>query len=136
MDRRLIEEKLEALRQCLGRIETKRPVAAKTLTVDADLQDIIALNLTRAVQLCVDVAAHIIADSDAPAPETMAQAFDALVKLKVIEPELADRMKKAVGFRNIAVHSYQAIDWEIVHNICHKNLDDFKFFARAVANAL
>ena len=136
MDRHLIEEKLETLRKCVARIEGKRPASAKTLAGDADLQDIIALNLTRAVQLSVDIAAHIIADTDASAPETKAQAFDTLANLKVIEPELANRMKKAVGFRNIAVHSYQAIDWEIVHNICHKNLGDFKLFAQAIAAAL
>lgn len=136
MDRRLIEEKLEALRQCVGRIEAKRPATVEMLATNSDLQDIVALNLTRAVQLCVDIAAHIIADSNIPAPETMAQAFDALAELKIIESELADRMKKAVGFRNIAVHSYQAIDWEIVYNICHQNLDDFKRFARAAAGIL
>ncbi len=136
MDQRLIEEKLEALRQCVARVEAKRPATAKILTADPDLQDILALNLTRAVQICVDIAAHIIADSNIPAPETMAQAFDALGELKIIEPELAVRMKKAVGFRNTAVHSYQAIDWEIVFNICRQNLDDFKRFARAVANTL
>ena len=134
MDRRLIEEKLEALRQCVGRIETKRPASVEMLTVDSDLQDIVALNLTRAVQLCVDIAAHIIADSNIPAPESMSQAFDALAAIKIISPELAVRMKKAVGFRNIAVHSYQAIDWEIVYSICHQNLDDFKRFALAVNN--
>ena len=110
MDRHLIEEKLETLRKCVARIEGKRPASAKTLAGDANLQDIIALNLTRAVQLSVDIAAHIIADTNASAPETMAQAFDTLADLNVIEPELAGRMKKAVGFRNIAVHSYQAID--------------------------
>jgi uncharacterized protein YutE (UPF0331/DUF86 family) len=136
MDRHLIEEKLEALRQCVGRIEAKRPAAVKILAADLDLQDIVALNLTRAVQLCVDIAAHIIADSNVSAPETMGQAFDTLAELKIIAPELSDRMKKAVGFRNIAVHSYRTIDWEIVYNICHQNLDDFKRFARAVTRML
>ncbi len=95
MDRHLIEEKLEALRKCLGRIEGKRPASAKTLATDLDLQDIIALNLTRAVRLSVDIAAHIIADTNAPAPETMAQAFDTLASLKIIEPELAGMMKRS-----------------------------------------
>lgn len=136
MDRRLIEEKLEVLRRCIKRIEEKRIASMEILAADPDLQDIISLNLTRAVQLCVDIAAHIIADSNVPAPGTMAQAFDVLAVLKVIEPNLADKMKKAVGFRNIAVHNYQAIDWEIVYNICHKNLDDFRLFAQAIAKAL
>ncbi len=41
-------------------------------------------------------------------------------------------MKKAVGFRNVAVHNYEAIDWAIVHAICHRHLSDFNEFARAV----
>jgi len=38
-----------------------------------------------------------------------------------------------VGFRNIAAHSYQAIDWSIVCQISRHHLDDFKQFAQAVA---
>ena len=49
MDQSLIEEKLEALQRCIRRIEEKRPSAAKILATDSDLQDIISLNLTRAV---------------------------------------------------------------------------------------
>jgi uncharacterized protein YutE (UPF0331/DUF86 family) len=136
VDRRLIEEKLEGLRRCVARIEARRPETAQALARDPDLQDILALNLTRAVQLCVDVAAHLIAETDAPAPATMGEAFDRLVEMKALEPELAARMKKAVGFRNIAVHNYLAIDWQIVHEIAHKHVDDFRAFAAAVAKTL
>jgi len=37
------------------------------------------------------------------------------------------------GFRNIAVHSDAAIDWAIVHAIGTRHLDDFREFARIVA---
>ena len=43
-------------------------------------------------------------------------------------------MKKAVGFRNIAIHNYDAIDWHIVHSICQRNLDDFRDFAACILN--
>ena len=46
---------------------------------------------------------------------------------------LAARLKKAVGFRNIAMHNYEAIDWFIVHSIVTHHLKDFVDFAR-VAN--
>ena len=136
MDQSLIEEKLEALQRCIRRIEEKRPSAAKILATDSDLQDIISLNLTRAVQICVDIAAHIIADHNIPAPQTMSQAFEVLADLNVINSSLADRMKKSVGFRNIAVHNYQAIDWQIVYNISTKNLEDFRGFAKAVSKLI
>lgn len=99
MDKGLIQEKLEVLRRCVRRIESKHPASPKALGDDPDLQDIIALNLTRAVQLCVDVAAHVIAEKEVSAPATMGEAFDALANLGILSQELALRMKKAVGFQ-------------------------------------
>lgn len=136
MDRRVIEQKLESLRSCLRRVKEKCPSAAAGFTDDPDTQDIVALNLTRAVQLCVDIAAHLIAAREIPPPGTMGQAFDHLVRLGIIDEPLGVRLKKAVGFRNIAVHNYEAIDWSIVHAICTKNLGDFNDFAKAVVAAL
>ena len=110
MDRDIVQAKLESLRRCVERIADKTPSSSDQLAHDPDLQDIIALNLQRAVQLCVDLAAHVIADTDTKAPATMADTFTSLKEVNVIPPALADRMMKAVGFRNIAVHSYQTID--------------------------
>jgi len=53
MDPDLISEKLESLRRCLQRVQKKCPATPEELMEDPDLQDIISLNLTRAVQLCV-----------------------------------------------------------------------------------
>ena len=96
---------------------------------------VLTLNLTRAVQLCVDIGAHLIAAKDKPAPDTMGQTFDVLTDMGVLSAELAVRMKKAVGFRNIAVHNYEAIDWEIAHAIAVRHIDDFSAFASAVVDS-
>jgi len=78
MDRDVIEEKLESLRRCLRRIEQKCPASVDELEKDIDLQDILAVNLTRAVQLSVDIAAHWIAElPDVPAPSTRRDVFHA-----------------------------------------------------------
>jgi uncharacterized protein YutE (UPF0331/DUF86 family) len=45
-------------------------------------------------------------------------------------------MKKAVGFRNIAVHNYEAIDWQIAHIIATRHMEDFTAFATAVVTSL
>jgi uncharacterized protein YutE (UPF0331/DUF86 family) len=136
MDRNLVEAKLESLRRCVERIAAKTPSSADLLAQNPDLQDIIALNLQRVVQLSVDLASHLIAETDARPPSTMAENFEVLKNLQVISPALSERMIKAVGFRNIAVHSYQAIDWNIVFQICNRHLDDFRQFAQAVAQRL
>ena len=61
MDREVVEQKLESLRRCLQRIQAKCPADAESLVADFDLQDIVSLNLSRAVQLCVEIGAHLIA---------------------------------------------------------------------------
>jgi uncharacterized protein YutE (UPF0331/DUF86 family) len=129
MDREIIEEKLESLRHCIGRVRERRPATSDVFLHDFDLQDIVALNLTRAVQRCVDVGAHIVAGGELPAPDSMSETFDAMAQTGILDRHLADRMKKAVGFRNVAVHSYRSIDWAIVHAICQNQPGDF---ARAV----
>jgi uncharacterized protein YutE (UPF0331/DUF86 family) len=136
MDREVVEQKLESLRRCLRRIETKCPAEAVTLMTDVDLQDIVALNLSRAVQICVDIGAHLIAGMEVPPPDTMGQTFDLLAQESVLNNQLASSLKKAVGFRNIAVHSYENINWEIVHSIVKHHLADFSEFAKVVAISL
>ena len=128
----VVLEKLESLRRCLDRIRQRRPDSVQALTDDADIQDILSVNLTRAVQLCVDIAAHILVTTDQPPPETMGQSFDHLASAGVISKPVAERMKAAVGFRNIAIHSYREIDWEIVFAIVTEHLNDFEDFARAI----
>ena len=136
MDREVIEQKLESLRRCLIRIETKCPADAMVLTADFDLQDIVSLNLSRAVQLSVDIGAHLIASMEVPPPGTMGQTFDLLAQQGVLGPELANRLKKSVGFRNIAVHNYDSINWLIVHSIVKNHLVEFSEFAEAIVEWL
>ncbi len=80
MDKEIISAKLESLRRCIKRIKDKTPANAAVLLEDNDIQDIISVNLERAVQLCVDIASHIIAESEMPAPATMAESFEQLRK--------------------------------------------------------
>ena len=136
MDREVVEQKLESLRKRLRRVETKCPTDAANLIADFDLQDIVSLNLSRAVQISVDIGAHLIAGMDVPPPDTMGQTFDLLAREGVLNAELANNLKKAVGFRNIATHNYENINWEIVHNIAKFQLADFSEFAKVVAERL
>ncbi len=136
MDRQVIEQKLESMRRCLGRIQAKCPATAAQLAADPDAQDIVSLNLTRAIQLAVDIGTHVIAQLETPPPDTMGQTFDRLAEAGVIDPELALRLKKAVGFRNIAIHNYEVLDWAIAHSICTHRLVDFSDYAKAILAAL
>ena len=133
MDREIIDKKLESLRYCIERIVEKRPASKYDLASDYDLQDIITLNLERAVQLCVDIACYILSSKNIPIPGTMAETFQELKQMGLIDDELATQLKKAVGFRNVAVHNYEDLDYGIVFDIITRNLDDFKNYAKKIS---
>lgn len=136
MDPLIVARKLDSLQRCLARIASKRPQTVEALEADLDLQDVLVLNLTRAVQICVDLGAHLLADETLAPPNTMGETFDRLAEAGIIQATLALHMKKAVGFRNIAVHAYDAVDWRIVFAITAQDLADFRDFARVVAGRI
>ncbi len=136
MDELIILTKIESLERFLVRITSQFPLDLAILTSDLDKQDIVVLNLERAIQTCVDIATKIIADTAQPAPLTMSEGFSLLLAEEIISVETCQRMQKAVGFRNIAVHEYNLINWEIVFAIISTHLDDFSRYAKEVLNWL
>jgi uncharacterized protein YutE (UPF0331/DUF86 family) len=132
MDRSIFDRKFESLRKCLLRVQSKVPATAEELDKDIDLQDIVSVNLERSVQLSVDIASQVLAHLESPVPDTLASSFDALANESVLSKELAERMRKAVGFRNIVVHEYNRVDWKIVHSLATKNIYDFKEFIKSI----
>ncbi|MGB9686682.1 MAG: type VII toxin-antitoxin system HepT family RNase toxin [Rectinema subterraneum] len=136
VDKNLITTKLDSLMRCVERIETKRPRSMETLLQDVDIQDILVLNIERAVQLCVDICIHWISSSGNPAPQNMAAAFIEAADEKLLPLPLAERLARSVGFRNVAVHQYEKIDWAIVYAIAWNHLDDFRLFSSSILKAL
>ena len=136
MDRDVVTAKLESLRRCVERVRARTPASVAALISSHDAQDILCLNLERAVQACVDIAAHVVSDSECDVPDTMAGTFDTLERGGALSRELAERLRRAVGFRNISVHAYQALDWEIVYSIATNRLGDFVEFGRAIEAVL
>jgi uncharacterized protein YutE (UPF0331/DUF86 family) len=134
MDRDIIMRKLDSLARCVRRIEEKRPATLDELTGNIDIQDILSINLERAVQVSVDLGAHVIADLSVPPPKTMGDVFAILVAENLIPEETGLALRRAVGFRNLSVHAYDQVDWERVFEIVHERLNDFRKFADAIAS--
>ncbi len=132
MDEMILLSKMESLKRSLDRIRGKLPISEETMRNDWDLQDIISLNLQRAIQTCVDIASHLVAELSLPSPMNMAESFSRLEQASVITHNTAERMKKSVGFRNVMVHAYESIDWHIVHSILTQHLGDFQSYAKEV----
>ena len=133
MDRQIINEKLESLRRSIDLIEEKCSDSQDKLQANLDLQDIVVLHLTRAIQLCVDIGAQFITASDEKAPATMGATFETLEKMNILDSGISISMKKANGFRKVAVHGYDKLNLVIVYAIATDKPQDFKQFAKVIA---
>jgi uncharacterized protein YutE (UPF0331/DUF86 family) len=126
--------KLGAITRCLERIRfvTKGdPAAVRNI----DVQDIVVLNLQRAIQSALDLAAHLIAVRDWGLPDSLKNHFTILEQHGVLLPPLADRLRAMTGFRNIAIHDYQSLEPAILETIVAKHLGDLEDFSDAVRAA-
>jgi len=131
VDRDIIIEKAGIIQRCLKRIAETTGMESDRLD-DIDVQDITVLNLQRAIQAAIDLAAHIIADEGYGLPESLRDHFVLLVSNKVIPNNLGEKLQAMVGFRNIAVHEYRSIDTDILKGIVNERLVDLESFYKTV----
>jgi uncharacterized protein YutE (UPF0331/DUF86 family) len=88
-----------------------------------------------AVEACVDIAQHICAAEGWGPPQDNGDAIRLLGEHGVLPPPLAERMRKAVGFRNVLVHDYVRVDDAVVLARL-RDPSDLREFGRCVAEWL
>jgi len=130
-DRDVVLAKVATIQKCLERIRDVTSLDPASLD-DINRQDIFVLNLQRAVQASIDLASHIVASEGLGLPETVRDNFTLLKDKDIIDAEIASRMEKMTGFRNIAIHNYQALNLDILKSILTRNLKDLEIFYTAV----
>lgn len=130
-DRDVVLAKVASIQKCLERIRDVTSLDPENLD-DINRQDIFVLNLQRAIQASIDLASHIVASEGLGLPETVRGNFALLRDKSVIDPETASKMEKMTGFRNIAIHDYQALNLDILKSILTCNLRDLEDFYVAV----
>lgn len=85
-----------------------------------------------AIEVAINMAEHIVASMNLGKPEFARELFPLLAKENIINEELAEKLGKAVGLRNILVHMYTEVDLTILAYAATTGLDDLRDFARAI----
>lgn len=130
-----ILSKISIIKNCLTTISKATGLNPDKLD-DVIIQDAYVLNLQRAVQACIDIAHIIIAEKGYKLPASYKESFMILNRNKVISADLAEKISKMIGFRNIAVHDYQSLSPAILKSILVNNLKDFEEYYTAIYNYL
>ena len=127
----VILNKTATIERCVKRIQEVYEGNPENLA-DFTKQDSIILNIQRACEASIDVAMHIVSERKLGVPKASRDAFKLLQEAGLIDANLAKTLMNMVGFRNIAVHDYQALQLDILQAIVEKHLNDFKDFTKVI----
>jgi uncharacterized protein YutE (UPF0331/DUF86 family) len=122
--------------EALSRIaDTEEPLSwpAKEFLADKKTKDLASFYLFLAIQECIDLASHWVADADWGPADDAASAFDVLADHRAIERDLAEQMRRAVGLRNLIAHGYPSVNHERIQSEYREGIANLRRFLAAVA---
>lgn len=136
VDEALVLRKLADLEIYVQQIKEYQGISVEQYRADWKTQRIIERTLQLLVEICADIANHIVSDSRLAVPTSYANTFEVLNKSGLLSNELTQTMVHIAKFRNILVHQYAQIDAAIVVSILSGHIDDFLRFRDEVISVL
>lgn len=129
-DRDLVARKLALIETWVRELRTlARP---ELLASDIREERFVEHTLQIAIQAAQDVASHLVSDGKLGEPRTNQELFDLLARAGIVSVDLGRRLRAAVGFRNVLVHGYAAVEIATVRDVLENHTDDLLAFVTAV----
>ena len=121
--------KAATIERSVARAKEEYAYDPDTFATNFTRQDAAILNIQRACEAALDMGQHLIRREKLGIPQSARDVFGLLAQAGWIDDALADSLKRMVGFRNIAVHDYQALQLPITISIITRHLDEFLHYS-------
>ncbi|MHA1911592.1 MAG: type VII toxin-antitoxin system HepT family RNase toxin [Candidatus Kariarchaeaceae archaeon] len=131
-DEDLIKRKFLSIRKHVNRVRTLVNLPIKEIEDDFDNQLISERLFGTIAQSLTDICTHIVSRESDNIPQTYADCMKELANLKIIPIELAGRLFQMVKMRNLVIHQYESIDYEVVISALKELLDDLEKYKEAI----
>ena len=128
----ILVNKAATIERCVARAQEEYHRDPATFATDYTRQDAAILNVQRACEAALDMGQHLIRRERLGVPQSSRDVFELLARAGWIEPELAADLKRMVGFRNVAVHDYQALQLPITVAVITRHLGEFLRYTEAL----
>jgi uncharacterized protein YutE (UPF0331/DUF86 family) len=106
----VVRRRLRALERHLRILRELRELGRDAFVHDEVVQDRVERNAQLLLQICADIALHLVAASGRASPESYADALRGLGALLAFPPPTIERLALAAGLRNVLVHMYLDVD--------------------------
>ncbi len=136
VDRHVIESRLSVLEGYRARLDAFREMTREEFVADEDSHLLAERLLHLSCECMLDLAQHVISDLGWRQPEDYKDTMQVLHEEGLFDEQLTARLKDWMGFRNVLVHLYLAIDhakcWATIQN----DLGDLDAFAARMGRFL
>lgn len=106
------------------------------LEKNRDVQHLLNHRLHTAVEICIDIAMHIVSALELPGRDTAIEVMNLLGKKRVISQKLAESFQKAPKLRNLLIHGYARVDYRLLFRDLKQDISEIKEFAREIKSYL
>ena len=121
--------KKERIDECVQRIRTYMADSSDRDFFDDSLRlDAVEFNILRIIELCIDLANHVVKVRKLGIPKESRASFSMLAREGLIPKELSKLLEGMVGFRNVLIHEYRELDIEVMKDVIEHRLDDLVAF--------
>ena len=124
--------KAATIERCVARAREEDFSDPASFASNFTRQDAAILNIQRACEAALDMGQHLIRRERLGVPQSARDVFALLAQAGRIELALAQGLQRMVGFRNIAVHDYKALQLPITVAIIEKHLDEFLQYSKVL----
>ena len=125
--------KKERIDECVRRIRTYMADSSDRDFFDDSLRlDAVEFNILRIIELCIDLANHVVRVRKLGIPKESRASFSMLAREGLIPKELSKLLEGMVGFRNVLIHDYRELDIEVMKDVIEHRLDDLVVFTVCV----
>jgi len=124
--------KAATIERCVQRAREEYECDPSGFVTNFTRQDAAILNILRAREAALDMGQHLIRREKLGVPQSARDVFALLAQGEWIEATLADKLKRMVGFRNIAVHDDQNLQLPTIIAILKTHLDEFLQYSQAL----
>jgi uncharacterized protein YutE (UPF0331/DUF86 family) len=125
---------LRLLNDYVSDLRELQAVDAQTYEENKLIRRAVERTLHLAVEACLDIGQHIIAQEGFRTPEDNKDVFQVLAERDLIPGDLLPNLVHMAKFRNLIVHDYARIDNGVVYGILKRRLGDFDAFAQAIVS--
>ncbi|NLG79602.1 MAG: DUF86 domain-containing protein [Firmicutes bacterium] len=136
VEEEVIRNRLKYLDEYISDLEKERHLTWEEFLTSKKTRRYVERTLQLALECCLDIGHHIIAEERLREPADNKDVFSVLHEAGFLRRSDVPRLRQMAGFRNIVVHDYTRLDPALVFGILKNGITDLVDFSLDIKEAI